>query len=63
MVLVRSHGAAATFVTVFEPLGPENGLSAVQLVPAAAGQPLQLSLARAGATERIAIGNAVAPIP
>jgi hypothetical protein len=63
MVLVRRQGPAATFVTVFEPLGGSAGLTAVRLADGTAPQPLELVLERGGATERIALGNTATATP
>lgn len=56
MLVVRRAGVAATFLTVFEPLGSGAALTAVRLDAGAPGQPAALLLERADGTERVGIG-------
>ncbi len=63
MLIVRREGLAATFVTVFEPLGTGAELTAVRLDDGTPGQPPVLVLERVGGSERLPVGPAEAATP
>jgi len=56
MLIVRSEGVAATFLTVLEPLGNGKELTAVRLDEQTPGQPLPLVLERGDDSERLMVG-------
>ena len=57
MLIVRREGVAATFLTLFEPLGSGQQLTAVRLGKQTPGQPLVLVLERGADTERVVVGR------